>query len=110
MSKIVEKSQEDDPFENEDQHLSTKLQKYIRRIATTCMGTAYAVKFLKEESKRQKQKDLDFLNKNKEAENEQEKLAAMGLRAQLTKFKMPKINMSPSPKRMKISPTKFTKK
>jgi len=54
MSKIVEKSQEDDPFENEDQHLSTKLQKYIRRIATTCMGTAYAVKFLKEESKRQK--------------------------------------------------------
>lgn len=74
------------------------------------MGTAYAVKFLKEESKRQKQKDLDFLNKNREVENEQEKLAAMGLRAQLTKVKVPKINMSPSPKRMKVSPTKVLKK
>lgn len=54
MNKIVERSQEADDQDNEDQHLSAKLQKYIRRIATQCMGTAYAVKFLKEESRRQK--------------------------------------------------------
>ena len=65
MSKIVERSQEADDQDNEDQHLSAKLQKNIRRIATQCMGTAYAVKFLKEESRRQKQRDLDFLNQNK---------------------------------------------
>ena len=54
---------------------------------------------------RESKRGLDLVNQNQADMNERERLAAMGLRAQLTKVKNPRVLLSPN----KNSPSKNAK-
>jgi uncharacterized protein with von Willebrand factor type A (vWA) domain len=100
IAKII-KEQSAAALEDEDMshmHLSKKLEKFIKRIASLCMGPAYAIRFMKDQTRRQVQRDKDFLEKNKDIDKEIERLASMGIRATLVKTRPPRKMVGSPPK------------
>ena len=78
-------------------HLSQKLQKYINRVAATCMGTQYAHRYMREYKLRNRKKAGSRFKADAQLAAQAELLGQIGFKATLHKMRYTDQKPPPTP-------------